>query len=85
MKIFCKEDFFYHIFLIFRKNEWYSIDSYKSSSYKSSTTEKFVIRNSEGDTVWYLTDDYEKEQLLEYFYTEKEYRKLKLDKINENN
>ena len=64
MKIICKEDYIYHGFLIFIKNKWYNIESPKLKQYKN---EKSVVLNESNAVMWYLVDEHEEEELLEYF------------------
>lgn len=46
--------------------------------------EKYIICNKKDEILWFLVDDYEKDQIiLKYFYTEKEYRKLKILQLND--
>jgi len=79
MKIICKKNFTYaNNVLIFHIWKWYKIEAPKL------LYDKYVIIDDKEEVIWFMIDDNEKEETLEYFYTEKEYRKIKLDKINEN-
>lgn len=77
MRIICKDNFTYDDMIIFHKNEIYYFGCPKIIYY-----EKYVICDKNHKILWYIIDDYEAYQLLENFYTEQEYRKLKLEKIN---
>lgn len=71
---------------IFVKGEIYYLWRDNSSiSNKFGIREEYGVFDKDNNPIWFIQDEEQKNKFLEDFYTEKEYRKLKLIKLNENN
>lgn len=85
MKIICKNSFQTWTHLRFEKNDIFYCK--KQFGFFNPADYKYVIYDDIkchfSNLVWYLNTEIEKTEFMENFYTDKELRALKIQKINE--
>jgi len=85
IKIICKKSFHTWNGKYYQEGEiyYYKKEDFKYNNRPHSEYAVYInIRCYYADLLWYLNDNTERMEFLDNFYTEKEYRKHKLDKIN---